>query len=102
MAGGGKEAATQHASPKAIGTRKEFARRSHVKIENLKLAEGLGDLHNVRPAAGNLLQQNVEAQERTSDIKSHLNYVRPDHRRHTTLIGINQGEDKDYDDRGHF
>src|SRR5579864_9340161 len=102
MAGGGEETAADQARPEAIVSGEELGRPGKPEIEHLKLMGRVRDLMDVRPAAGNLVQDNKEAEDGAGDVQKHLNDVGPDNRRHAALKSVEEREAYDHEDGDDF
>ena len=67
------------------------------KIQHLKLPEGGHHLLDAVPASRNFVENLIKRQSRSSQIKNHLDDVRPNHSRHSALEGIVNGENSHQD-----
>ena len=57
---------------------------------------------NVRPAAGDVMKDGRDTQQRSADIDCGLHDVGPDHRRQAAFEGVNQRQHGDDCDGRHF
>src|SRR5579862_6905899 len=102
MTGGGEETATDDTRPKAVAAREKLSGPGKTKIEHLEFVRRARELAHMRPAAGNLMQDDPEAEDGAPDIQEHLNGVRPDHRRHPSFEGVKQRQTHDYKNGNDF
>src|SRR5690242_1637110 len=54
------------------------------------------------PTSVNLVQQRIQTEAGSGNVEDHLHDVRPDYGGHTPFIGIDEGEQHNDDDAGHF
>src|SRR5687767_13823529 len=96
MARGGEEGATNKSGPEAVGPVEEFRRKAEVEIEYLEFAEGHVHVNHVLPAAGNLVEDHEQADDRAGDVEKHLYDVGPNDRSHAAFEGVEerQGDDQ--------
>ncbi len=95
MAGRGEEAAADHSSPKRILGLEELLREREMEIEELKFVGGVAQGDGMRPAAGDQMQDQEEADQRAADIEKHLDNVGPNHGRHAAFKRVEERQAND-------
>src|SRR5258707_11961363 len=96
MAGSRQESAANESCPERIGLPEAGS-----EIEHAEFAGGVSNLMNVRPSAGNIVNDGRYTEQRSRDINPRLYDVGPNYRRQAALEGINQRQHGD-DCDGHY
>ena len=102
VAGSSQKASAQQARPEAIGSTKESCRERNAEIEHLELVRGLAECDGMRPTSRGLMQDEKEADERTTGVQDHLQDVGPNDGGHTAFESVEECEGNDGGDGGKF
>ena len=88
--------------PETVGAREELHVGREAEIEDGEFVSRARHRGHVLPAAGNLAQDDEEADDRAGDVEGHLHHVGPDHRGHAAFKGVKKREQHDQNDGCHF
>ena len=95
VAGGSEEATTEEAGPKGVRLGEEVRGHRESEIEDLKFVSIACHLDHVIPPAGDLLEDDEEAEYGAGDVEEHLDDVGPDDGSHAALECVEEREADD-------
>ena len=93
MGGKGNEGASQKTRPKGVGHTE-----AQGEIEELEFVQGCRQAHHFRPSSGYAVQKDKKGQGSPGEIDAELNDVIPDHRPHSSIEGVDNGDHPDHND----
>src|SRR5271165_33742 len=75
VAGSGEKASADDSRPEAVAAREEFGRPGEAEVEDLEFVRVVENRVGMGPSAGDLVQENDQAENGARDVEEHLGDV---------------------------